>query len=133
LRHGIAWLIDRDAEGPLEKSDFEPRITRLKQRIVRAEAKAKQLADKATLQADLRSIIGRLEAFATQVKTGLHQADWLTRRELMRTLVKRVEVDQQYVKVVRQDRGAHAASERTNPSGRHPRQRVAGQLQRQTV
>jgi site-specific DNA recombinase len=100
LRQGIARLIDSDAEGLLEKSDFEPRITRLKQRIVHLEAQVKQLADEASLQADLRLIIGRLEEFAAQVKTGLDQADWRTHRELLRTLVKRVEVDQQQVKVV---------------------------------
>jgi hypothetical protein len=36
LRHGIAWLIDSYAEGPLEKSDFEPRITRLKRWLLPA-------------------------------------------------------------------------------------------------
>jgi site-specific DNA recombinase len=100
LRQGIARLIDSYAEGLIEKSDFEPRITRLKQRIVHVEEQAKQLADEATLQAELRLIIGRLEDFAAQVNTGLEQADWLTRRELMRTLVKRVEVDHHQVKVV---------------------------------
>jgi site-specific DNA recombinase len=100
LRQGIARLIDSYAEGLLEKSEFEPRITRLKQRIAQVEAQAKQWADEASRQAELRLIIGRLEAFAAQVKTGLDQADWRTRRELMRTLVKRVEVDHQQVKVV---------------------------------
>jgi site-specific DNA recombinase len=100
LRQGIARLIDSDAEGLLEKSDFEPRITRLQERIAHLDAHVKQLADEETLQADLRLMIGRLEEFAVQVNTGLDQADWLTRRELMRTLVKRVEVDPQHVKVV---------------------------------
>ena len=100
LRQGIARLIDSYAEGLIEKSDFEPRITRLKQRIAHLEAQVKQLADEATLQADLRLIVGHLEDFAVQVRTGLDQADWRTHRELMRTLVKRVEVEHQHVKVV---------------------------------
>jgi site-specific DNA recombinase len=100
LRQGIARLIDSDAEGLMEKSDFEPRITRLKQRIVHVEEQAKQRADEVTLQGDLRLIMGRLEELAAQVNKGLEQADWLTRRELMRTLVKRVEVDHHQVKVV---------------------------------
>jgi site-specific DNA recombinase len=100
LRQGIARLIHSYAAGLIEKSDFEPRITRLTQRIAHLEAQAKPLADEATLQADLRLIIGRLEDVAAQVTNGLDQADWLSRRERMRTLVKRVEVDQQHVKVV---------------------------------
>lgn len=54
LRQGLARLIDSDAEGLLEKSEFEPRITRLKQRMAQLEAQAKQLADEAALQAELR-------------------------------------------------------------------------------
>jgi hypothetical protein len=30
-----------------------------------------------------------------QVRAGLHQADWLTRREIIRTSVKQVQVDQE--------------------------------------
>ena len=45
-------------------------------------------------------ILGRLDEFAARVKTGLHEADWLTRREIIRALVKRVEIDQEQVRVV---------------------------------
>ncbi len=100
LRQGIARLSESDAEGLSAKSDVEPRITRLKQRIVPVEEQAKQLADEATLQADLRLIMGRLEDVAAQGNHGLQQADGLTHRELLRTLVKRVDVDHHQVKVV---------------------------------
>src|SRR5437763_17163240 len=42
----------------------------------------------------------RLDEFASRVKSGLHQADWSTRREIIRALVKRVEIDQEQVRVV---------------------------------
>src|SRR5262249_14484644 len=45
-------------------------------------------------------ILERLEAFVARVKAGLEAADWQTRRELIRTLVKRVEIDQERVSVV---------------------------------
>jgi site-specific DNA recombinase len=48
----------------------------------------------------LRLIIGRLEDFGARVRDGLEHMDWLQRRELIRTLVKRVEIDQDEVKVV---------------------------------
>ena len=44
-------------------------------------------------------IIGRLEDFAAQVYDGLAAADWTSKRELMRALVKRVEVTQDQVNV----------------------------------
>jgi hypothetical protein len=45
-------------------------------------------------------IIGRLEDFAAQVNDGLEDADWTSRRGLIRALVKRVEVDDDQVHVV---------------------------------
>ena len=37
LRQGIARLIDSYAEGLIDKQEFEPRITRLRQRLARVE------------------------------------------------------------------------------------------------
>lgn len=100
LRRGIGRLIDSYAEGLIEKQEFEPRITRLKERLAALEAQVKLLFDEATLHRELRLIIGRLEEFAQKVSLGLDQAPWDTQREIIRTLVKRVEVDSEQVNVV---------------------------------
>src|SRR5712691_2111971 len=100
LRQGVARLIDSYAEGLLEKHEFEPRITRLRQRIAALEEQRQRFLDEAAFQTELRLIIGRLEDFATQIDTGLAEADWLRKREMIRTLVKRVEVTQDQVNVV---------------------------------
>jgi site-specific DNA recombinase len=100
LRQGLARLIDSYAEGLIEKREFEPRLTHLRQRVTTLEEHAHQLADEAALHAELQLIIGRLEDFAAQVKYGLEEADWTSRRELIRVLVKRVEVDHDQVHVV---------------------------------
>lgn len=99
-RRGLARLIDSYTEGLIEKSEFEPRITQLRLRLTTLEGQRSALVREAALAAELHLVIGRLEAFAAQVKGGLADADWLARRELIRTLVKRVEVDQQQVRVV---------------------------------
>ena len=78
----------------MEKHEFEPRITRLRQRIAALEEQRQQRIDEAALQTELRLIIGRLEDFAAQIDTGLEEADWLRKREMIRALVKRVEVTQ---------------------------------------
>jgi site-specific DNA recombinase len=44
-RHGVARLIDREAESLLDKSEFEPRMTRLRQRLARLEAQRQALAE----------------------------------------------------------------------------------------
>ena len=100
LRQGLARLIDSYAEGLIDKLEFEPRITRLRQRLTALEAQAQQLQDEAALQTELQLIIGRLEDFAAQVHDELAVADWTSKRELIRAVVKRVEVTHNEVNVV---------------------------------
>ena len=100
LRQGVVRLIDSYAEGLIEKREFEPRITRLRERVAKLEEQASDLADEARLQGELRLIVGRLEEFTAKIKGGLDEADWTSRRDIIRALVKRVEVEKEQVKVV---------------------------------
>ncbi len=100
LRQGLARLIDSYAEGLIDKGEFEPRIGRLRQRIGVLEAQARELADAALLQSELHLVVDRLETFAVRVQDRLATADWATQRELIRALVKRVEIDHGQVTVV---------------------------------
>ena len=100
LRQGLARLIDSYADGLIEKHEFEPRVTRLRQRIAHVEAQGREVAEEAALHTDLQLIIGRLEEFATRVYAGLEEADWTSKRELIRTMVKRVEVARDQVNVI---------------------------------
>jgi site-specific DNA recombinase len=100
VRQGIARLIDSYTEGFVEKQEFEPRIQRLRQRLSALEDRERQIRLELARQAELRLVIARLEDFAVKVNDGLAEADWLTKRELIRTLVKRVEIGKEEVKVV---------------------------------
>src|SRR5512143_2892410 len=100
VRQGIVRLIDGYAEGYLEKAEAEPRLRRFKERLQLLEAQASQLRAQAQLQADLQLVIGRLEEFNAKVQNGLAQLDWQGQRELIRTLVKCVEMDREQIKVV---------------------------------
>ena len=114
LRQGVARLIDGYAEGYLEQAEVEPRIRRFKERLQALEAQAEQLRAQAQQQVNLQLVIGRLEEFSTKVKTGLEHLDWAGRRELIRTLVNRVEIGQDSVNVV------FRVEESTFPSGNNP-------------
>jgi site-specific DNA recombinase len=100
VRQGLARLIDSYAEGLLEKHEFEPRITRLRQRLTQLEEQRQQLIDVTALQTEIRLIVGRLEDFAAKIDAGLEDSDWLSKREMIRALVKRVEVTPDRVNVV---------------------------------
>ena len=100
LRRGIGRLIDSYAEGMIDKVDFDPRITGLRQRLVNLEDCCKVLRDQAAVQTTLSLIIGRLEDFAHRVRDTLSASDWHQRRELIRLLVKRVEIDVDAINIV---------------------------------
>ena len=100
LRQGVGRLIDSYAEGLIEKGEFEPRIRRLKERVVALEERSGQLAEEAVQQGELHLVIGRLEEFAARLTDNLDTLEWQTRREIVRALVKRVEIDHEQVKVV---------------------------------
>lgn len=100
VRQGIARLIDSYTEGFIEKQEFEPRIKRLRQRLSTLQDRDRQIRLEVARQAELRLVITRLEEFASQVKHKLADADWLTKRELIRTLVKRVEIGKEEVNTV---------------------------------
>jgi len=100
LRQGIARLIDSYAEGLIDKEEFEPRIARMRERLKQIDEQAQQVKDEASLERELTLILGRLDEFASRVKQGLHEADWTTRREIIRALVKRVDIDQEQVRVI---------------------------------
>ncbi len=100
LRRGIARLIDSYADGFIDKQEFEPRVTRMRQRLQHLEEQLQRLKEEAEVEEELRLILGRLEPFAAKVHDGLHQAVFQTRRDIIRTLVKRVEVDEQHIRIV---------------------------------
>ncbi len=100
IQQGIARLIDSYTEGFVQKSEFEPRITRLRLRLVELEKQSQQIQDQRNLQAELQTAISRLEDFGEKVKDNLAEAGWQMQRELIRMLVKRVEIGKEEVKVV---------------------------------
>lgn len=100
LQRGISRLIDGYADGLIDKKEFEPRIRRLKKRLADLQTQLRDLADDAKMEGELRLIVGRLEGFGSQVQDGLEKADWSTRRELLRTLIKQVVVDHESINVI---------------------------------
>ncbi len=100
LRRGIARLIDSYAEGFIDRQEFEPRVTRMRERLQHLETQLQRLKEEAEGEEELRLIVGRLEGFAAKVKDGLHTADFQTRREIIRALIKRVEIDEELIRVI---------------------------------
>ncbi|HWA28086.1 MAG TPA: recombinase family protein [Lacunisphaera sp.] len=100
LRRGIARLIDAYEQQLVNKSEFEPRIKAARQQLQQLEQQMKQQMDQQARQKEMRLVIDNLQAFSASVTTGLDQADWQTRRQIITTLVKRVELEKDRVRIV---------------------------------
>ena len=100
VRSGMARLIDAYQEGHLEKADFEARITGLKERLHKLEIEEETVGKAAWEREHLQVMIEHVEMFAERVQAGLQDADWQTRREIMRALIKQVEVGEDGIRIV---------------------------------
>jgi site-specific DNA recombinase len=100
LRQGLARLIDSYAEGLISKEEFEPRITRLRQRIAYIEQQVQRERDDTRALRELQLVTSQLESFAVQVRNGLADADWRLRRAIVQTLIKRIEVTDAHITVI---------------------------------
>jgi site-specific DNA recombinase len=96
----ITRLIDAYGDGLLDKSEFEPRILAARERLAQLEEQDRHRLEEAAQEAELRLVIGQLEEFARRVSLELQEPDWATRREIVRALVKKVEIDEQEVRIV---------------------------------
>jgi site-specific DNA recombinase len=100
LRQGRMRLIDSYAEGLIDKTEFEPCITRMQEQIKHLEEQHQNIKNKTGLGKGLSQLLEGLNDFSSHVKDGLHAVDWSTRREIIRAVVKRVEINQEQVRVV---------------------------------
>jgi site-specific DNA recombinase len=100
VKRSISRLIDAYGEGLLEKPEFEPRIGAARERLSRLEDERKRTTDEENQESELRLVIGQLEEFAARVREGLREPGWATQREIIRALVKQVEIDEGEVHVI---------------------------------
>jgi site-specific DNA recombinase len=119
LRRSLDRLIDGYAEGLIDKAEFEPRAAGLRKRLRGWEEQAVQIRNEAAQRAALSLIVGRLEDFAHQVRKRMAAVDWSMQRDLIRLLVKRVEIDREHVTVVLRVTPSPAGPASPNPDADH--------------
>lgn len=100
LKRGIDRLIDSYAQEYIEKEEFEPRIKAMKQRLKIIEEQKQQIFDKSHLKNELTLIVTQLEQFSSDVTTNLEQCTWQVKRDIIRTVVKRIEIGAESINVV---------------------------------
>ena len=100
VKRGIGRLIDAYENGLLSKEEFEPRIQSRKERLAYLEKEAVSLAAVRRTATQLGGRSANFRCISQQISAGLDRADFTTKREIIRALVKRIEIGQDDVRVV---------------------------------
>jgi len=99
VKRGLGRLIDAYQESLIDRVEFEPRLEQSRKRLARLNEQIEAIHQEQNEEQNLRLVVGQLETFAQMVEGGLEQADWTTKREIIRTLVKHIEINQEAAKV----------------------------------
>jgi site-specific DNA recombinase len=83
VKQTISRLMDGYADGLIGQGT--------KERSARLEEELRSQVKLAAQRRELLLLITRLEDFTTRIKDGLQHADWRTKRDLVRALVRRVD------------------------------------------
>jgi site-specific DNA recombinase len=100
LRRGMGRLIDSYVEGVIDRDAFQPRIAGLKERLARKTAQKQVLVEAAEAERGLALVVGHVEDFAAKVHRRLEELGWRGTRKVIRSLVRRIEIDGDAVEVV---------------------------------
>ena len=122
VKRGMSRIADAYEEGWLDKAEFEQRMGRAKDQLTRLQAQIQAMSDEESQRREMRLVIGQLGAFAQRVAEGLESADWKTRRETIRALVKEIRVGMENVRIVYRvaPPPSGSAPERMSPSTGSP-------------
>lgn len=100
LKQRLARLLDAYESGWLEKAEFESRMSRAKDRLSREEKALRDQQRASHQEEELRLLVGHFETFAEQMREGLDEADFGTRRKLLQLLIDRIQVTEDEVRIV---------------------------------
>src|SRR5882672_3244565 len=100
LRRSIDRLIDSYSAGLIDKTEFEPRITTSKLHMSQLDQQRRTALDTASADRELSLVINRLEDFSAKVAQGIDRLDWIGKRNIIHTVVRRIEIDNDGIEVV---------------------------------
>jgi site-specific DNA recombinase len=100
LQRGISRLIDSYAEGHVDKDEFGPRITSMKQRLKIIEEQNNNQINQENLKTELQLVITNLECFQSCVQEKMNEVDWQVKRDIIRTLIRRIEISETDINIV---------------------------------
>ena len=99
-QHALERLIDSFTESLIEKDQFTSRMARTKSRLAELDAQIQAYSGDLDQLEHVRLAAERLQELSATIGPNLLDADWHRRRELIRTLVHKVEIGHENIKIV---------------------------------
>jgi site-specific DNA recombinase len=100
LEHAVERPIDSFAEGLIDKDQFAARMARTRSRIADLDSRIRAYAGDVDQREHLRVAMKRLRKLAATIGPELGSADWQRRREIIRTVVHRIDIDTDVIKII---------------------------------
>ena len=100
VKQGLSRLIDAFADGLLESAEFEPRMRGMKERLGQMTSELARIREQAEQEDQWKEVYKYAEEFAEEMKGRLENADWGKKREILRAVVKRVEVEKTQLRIL---------------------------------
>jgi site-specific DNA recombinase len=100
LKRRLGRLIDVYENGLIDKEQFTSRIGSVRDRLQREEEAQAQTERDALSEQELQLVVSQFDHFRDRITSRLEQADFATKRNLLRLLINRIEVDTDEVRVV---------------------------------
>jgi site-specific DNA recombinase len=99
-KRALGRLIDAYENGLLNKEELAPRLERTRQRLQQWQTQAQEFLETQARERDLDHAVGRLEDFAQRIDAGLRQPTPTQKREILKALIKRVEIAPEKIRVI---------------------------------
>ena len=96
----VERLIDAYTDGVLDRGEFDPRLDRARKRVEIHQQQLDAHEHESREQAALREALACLDDFTSSIDTNLESADWTLRREILRTLIDRIEIEEEQLRIV---------------------------------
>ena len=100
LEKGISLLIDSYTQQYITKDEFEPRIKLLRQNLKKIQEQQQHLAEQISATKEMELVVTNLEKFANGVVSNLDNLDWNGKRDIIRLIVKRIEIGNEDINIV---------------------------------
>ena len=100
LQKGMNRLIDSYTEGYFNKSEFEPRTSHMRQKLVSIRQQQEKIIDAEQLKHDLQVGINSINEFSSAIEYNCKHISWENKRTIIRALVKQIEIDMDNINIV---------------------------------